>query len=403
VSRNAGGQGKPLEVFIVAGETSGDLLGAGLMAALRACCGGKVRFRGVGGPAMAAEGLESLFPLPEIAIIGFSGLLTGTPRIFRRVRETAEAALAARTDVLVIVDAPDFTHRVARRVRAADPSIAIVDYVSPTVWAWRPGRARAMRAYVDRVLALLPFEPEVHRKLGGPPCTYIGHPIAERAAALRPSAAELQRRMADPARLLVLPGSRHKEIARLAPVFGATLGRVAAQGVHFEAIVPTLPALRPEIEAAVASWPVPAHIVTERAEIDAAFRAARAALAASGTVTLELAVAGVPSVVAYRLSYPEAAIAWLMIRVPSIVLANIVLGENAMPEFLQSRARAALLAPALARLLKDTPERERQVEAFKKLDTLMGIGGEAPSARAARAVIETFETKTGRKIRTASS
>ena len=165
VSRAARGEGKPLQVFIVAGEASGDLLGAGLMAALKARCGQEnVRFRGVGGPAMAAQGLESLFALPEIAIIGFSGLLTGIPNILRRVRATADAALAARPDVLVLVDAPDFTHRVARRVRAGDPAIPIVDYVSPTVWAWRPGRARAMRAYVDRVLALLPFEPEVHQQ-----------------------------------------------------------------------------------------------------------------------------------------------------------------------------------------------------------------------------------------------
>jgi len=398
-----GGDGKPLQVFIVAGEASGDLLGAGLMAALHARCGGAARFRGVGGPAMAAQGLESLFPLPEIAIIGFSGLLTGIPKILRRVRETADAALAAPPDVLVLVDAPDFTHRVARRVRAGDPVIPIVDYVSPTVWAWRPGRARAMRAYVDQVLALLPFEPEVHRKLGGPPCTYVGHPVIERAAALRPTAAEMQRRMADPARLLVLPGSRRKEVARLARVFGATLGRVVAQGVGFEAIVPTLPALRLEVEAAAASWPVPARIVTERAEIDAVFRTARAALAASGTVTLELAVAGVPTVVAYRLSMVEALIGQLMVRVPSIVLANLVLGENAMPEFIQYRATARNLAAALAPLLGDTPERRRQVEAFKKLDTLMGIGGEAPSARAARAVIETYETKTERQIRIASS
>ncbi len=397
MSKTARGDGKPLDIFLVAGEASSDLLGAGLMAALSARCGGNVRFRGVGGPAMAAAGLESLFPLPEIAIIGFSGLLTGIPKILRRIRETADAVLNARPDVLVLVDAPDFTHRVARRVRAGDPAIPIVDYVSPTVWAWRPGRSRAMRAYVDQVLALLPFEPEAHRKLGGPPCTYVGHPIVERAAALRPTAAEMHRRMADPARLLVLPGSRRKEVARLAQVFGATLGRVAAQGLRFEAIVPTLPALRPQIEAAIVSWPVAARIVTDRAEIDAAFRTARAALAASGTVTLELAVAGVPTVVAYRLSMVEALIGWLMVRVPSIVLANLVLGENAMPEFIQYRATTRNLAAALAPLLGDTPERRRQVEAFQKLDRLMGIGGEAPSARAARAVIECYETKTGRK------
>ena len=397
MSRAARGDGKLFEVFIVAGEASSDLLGAGLMVALRALCGGNVRFRGVGGPAMAAEGLESLFPLPEIAIIGFSGLLTGIPKILRRIRETADAVLNARPDVLVLVDAPDFNLRVARRVRAGDAAIPIVDYVSPTVWAWRPWRARAMRAYVDRVLALLPFEPEAHRKLGGPLCTYVGHPVIERAAALRPTAAEMQQRMAEPARLLVLPGSRHKEVARLSGVFGATLGKLSVQGLRFEAIVPTLPALRLEIEAATASWPVSVRIVTDRVEIDEAFRTARAALAASGTVTLELAVAGVPTVVAYRLSFVEARVGWLLIRVPSIVLANLVLGENAMPEFIQHRATVRNLAAALAPLLGDTPEWRRQVGAFKKLDKLMEVGGEVPSARAARAVIETFEAKTGRQ------
>lgn len=390
-------QRAPLDVFLVAGEASGDQLGAGLMAALSVRCGGKVRFRGVGGPAMAAEGLKSQFPMDDLTAIGLGPIFAKLPTILRRLRETVGAIVAAPPNILVLIDSPDFTHRVAKRVRRALQDLPIVKYVSPTVWVWRPGRARAMQPYIDHILALFPFEPEVHRKLGGPPCTYVGHPLLEKLLELRPSAGDLARREQEPPLVLVLPGSRRSELKRLSSIFGEVAGRVAAAHGPIEFVLPTLPRLAEEIAARVASWPVKPRVVASEAEKYSAFRRARAALAASGTVTLELAVAGVPSVVAYRLSHFEAVIAWFMIRVPSVVLANIVLGENVMPEFLQLRARAALLVPALTRLLKDTPERRRQVEAFKKLDRLMGIGGEAPSARAARAVIETFEAKTGRK------
>ena len=211
---------RPLSIYIVAAEASGDALGAALARALVNGEAGAVRLSGVGGHAMAAAGIVSPFSIDELSIIGLTAIPKRLPKIFRRIRETALAAVAARPDVLVIIDSPDFTHRIARRVRRLAPNIPIVDYVSPSVWAWRPGRARAMRTYVDQVLAILPFEPAIHVALGGPPCTYVGHPLIERIGELRPNADEARRRLADPPVLLALPGSRPNEI-RVSPVFSA--------------------------------------------------------------------------------------------------------------------------------------------------------------------------------------
>lgn len=379
-----GGAARALRVFIVAGEHSGDHLGAGLIRALRERVP-VLSLSGVGGDEMVAEGLRPLFPLSDIAVMGFAPVVARLPRLLRRIRETADAAVAAKPDVLVIVDSPDFTHRVARRVRALAPSIPVVDYVSPTVWAWRPGRAPAMRAYVDHLLALLPFEPEAHRRLGGPPCTYVGHPLIERLDALRPSPAEAAARAAPT--LLVLPGSRRSEVARLTAVFGEAVGRVAERVPGLDVVLPAVADRAEEIRARVASWPVAPRIVMGEAAKLSAFRSARAALAASGTVTLELALSGVPMAVAYRVSPLET---WLrfVVKVPSIVLPNLILGDNAIPEFLQDACTADALAAALLPLIGDTPARAAQVDAFARLDAAMRIApGSTPSGEAARIVL----------------
>jgi lipid-A-disaccharide synthase len=378
---------RPLQVFLVAGEESGDRLGAALMRALKIRHGGPVTFCGLGGREMEKEGLTSLFPLGDLAIMGFSAVARQLPMIFRRIRQTAAAAIAAKPDVLVIIDSPDFTHRVARRVRSAAPDIRIVDYVSPSVWAWRPGRARAMRAYVDHILALLPFEPGVHARLGGPPCTYVGHPLGERAALLRPDATEAARRLADPPVLLVLPGSRGGEIRRHLDVFAKTIEAVGHGAGALEIVIPTVPHLHAGVSEAAARWPSrPRVVVTDEAK-HAAFRSARAALAKSGTVTLELAVAGVPMVAAYKVPAVEAMIGRRLIQAPSAILANLVLQENVIPEFLQEACTVDNLAQALLPLLSDTPARRRQVDAFARLDAVMEIGAANPSDRAADIVL----------------
>ena len=374
----------PLRMFIVAGEPSGDHLGAGLIRALRERAP-DLAVAGVGGAEMAAEGLAPLFPLADIAVMGFVPVVARLPHLLRRIRETAEAAVASRPDVLVIVDSPDFTHRVARRVRAAAPAIPVVDYVSPTVWAWRPGRAAAMRAYVDHLLALLPFEPEAHRRLGGPPCSYVGHPLIERLGALRPDAAEAELRSRPT--LLVLPGSRGSEIRRLTAVFGEAVGRVADRVGGLDVVVPAVSDLAEDIRARVSSWRVAPQVVTGEEAKLAAFRRARAALAASGTVTLELALSGVPMAVAYRVSPLET---WLrfVVKVPSIVLPNLILGENVVPEFLQDACTPDALAGAVVPLLGDTPARSAQLAGFDRLDAAMRIApGSTPSREAAALVL----------------
>jgi lipid-A-disaccharide synthase len=374
-------------VFLVAGEDSGDRLGAALIAAIRQR-DPRARFSGVGGAHMAEQGVESLFPLGELAIIGFASIPARLPKILAHIREAADAAIAAKPDVLVIIDSPDFTHRVARRVRARAPNIPIVDYVCPSVWAWRPGRARAMRAYVDHVLALLPFEPTVMQRLGGPPTTFVGHPLNERIASLRPNAEEATRRMGEPPLLLVLPGSRSGEIRRLAGIFGDTVARVAERVGKLEVVVPAVPRLAAVVEEAVANWPMPARVVTGPEEKDQAFRTARAALTKSGTSTLELAVAGIPMVAAYKVPLIEELAARLLVEVPSVILANLALGENVVPEFLQRDCTPDRLAAALQPLLADTPERRRQTEAFRRLDALMEIGTARASERAAGVVLD---------------
>ena len=380
----------PLSIFLVAGEHSGDHLGAGLMRALRNLVG-HVRFGGVGGEAMVREGLDPLFPISDIAVMGFVPVIRRLPQILRRIDDTAAAVVAAKPDVLVIIDSPDFTHRVARRVRKRAPQIPIVDYVSPTVWAWRPRRAPAMRRYVDHLLALLPFEPDAHRRLGGPPCTYVGHPLIERLDELRPDAMETASRQKPS--LLVLPGSRRSEIRHLSAIFGETVARLVRDLGPIDVVLPAVEDHQAEIREHAARWPVAPRIVTGEAAKLAAFRCSRAALAASGTVTLELALSGVPMVVAYKVSPFET---WLkyVIKVPSIVLPNLVLGRNAVPEFIQEDCTPEKLAASLHPLLVGGREREDQIAAFAELGSSMLLDEPgSPSERAATLVLSAVRNR----------
>ncbi len=378
-----------LRVAVAAGEHSGDQLGAKLMRALREARTGEVAFLGVGGEAMEAEGLKSLFPISDIAVMGILPVLARLPKLLARIHKTAEAIVAARPNALVIIDSPDFTHRVARRVRAALPKLPIVDYVSPSVWAWRPGRAKAMRAYVDCVLALLPFEPEAYRRLKGPRCVYVGHPLIERLAALRPNADEERRRGAKPPLIVVLPGSRRSEVTRLMAEFGGALEIVRQAVGPFRVVLPTLPHVEREVRALAALWPEAPKIVLDEEAKYAAFRAARAGLAASGTVTLELALAGVPMVGAYKVSLVEEQLKYF-IKVPSILLPNLILGERAIPEFLQRECAPPTLGAALSEIVRDGPERDAQLKALSRLESLMRLAdGRPPSAHAAATVLET--------------
>lgn len=381
---NAAGRG--LHVFLVAGEESGDRLGAALMRALRERSPG-VRFSGVGGDLMAAEGLLRAVAANPPAIVGIAAILARAFQYLRLIRQTADAAVAANPDILVIIDSPEFTHRVAKHVRRMAPAIPIVDYGAPSVWAWRPWRARAMRRYVDHVMALLPFEPSAFERLNGPPCSYVGHPLSERVDQLRPNAAEQERRESQPYVILVMPGSRRGELNRMLDVFERATARISAGNLNVEFVMPAVPALADHLARVVAKWRVPVRIVSDQAEKDAAFRAARAALVKSGTSTLELAVSGVPMVAAYRVGHVEGAVAVMFIKVSTVILANLVLDENVVPQFLQYNAAPKKLAAGVLELVAEGPMRERQIEAFKRLDSIMEIGGAKPSDRAADIVL----------------
>jgi lipid-A-disaccharide synthase len=388
-------RGGPLKIYLIAGEESGDQLGAGLIQALSRRLNGNVMFFGVGGGRMAGLGLKALFPISELSYGGLSAVLLHIPQILRRMGDAVEDILRTRPDVLVVIDSPDFNLRVARRVRRKLPSLPIVDYVSPTVWAWRQGRSRAMAKFIDHVLALLPFEPEVHRRLGGPPCTYVGHPLIERLDRLRPAPGERSPLgAADRPVLLVLPGSRRSEIVRHLAPFGQTIGLIVDRMGPVDLQLPAVPHLVAEIERGTAAWPIRPTIIQGEDAKFAAFRRAHAALAASGTVTLELALAGVPMVVGYRVDRLLSVLEPLL-TVQSVVLPNLILGSNDIPEFLNRKFTPDRLAATLLPLLHDTPERAAQLAAFRRLDQLMSLEGSTPTTKAAEVVLEVVAGRGG--------
>jgi lipid-A-disaccharide synthase len=393
----------PLRVFVVVGEESGDQLGARLMAALKRLSLRPVAFAGTGGERMAGEGLESLVDLHDIAVMGIGPVIARLPTILEAIARTAGAAIAFRPDVVVIIDSPDFTHRVARDIRAALPAVPIVDYVSPSVWAWRPGRAGRMTAYVDHLLALLPFEPEMHARLKGPETTYVGHPLIDRPELLRPAAGE-RPPLAGPdgPTLLVLPGSRSGELDRLLPFHGAVVARLAAAGHKFRLRLPAVERHRSRIEAETAGWAVRPEIVAGEAAKFAAFRSAHAALATSGTVTLELALAGVPMVVAYARDPLFRMVTEVVRRLPgqvqvtSMVLPNIILGDNVIPEHLDPDLDPERVATEVAGLLEAGPARVRATQALDRLWSVMALPDGRPAADSAAAVVLDL-ARTGRR------
>jgi lipid-A-disaccharide synthase len=386
-------EARPLRVFVVAGEHSGDRLGAKLMAALRRLHPGGIEFVGIGGEDMEAEGLASLFPISEIAVMGPAAILRRLRPIIRRAYQTIDAAIAFDPDVVVVIDAPEFNLRVAERIRRRRPDIPIVDYVSPTVWAWRPGRARAMQPHVDHLLALLPFEPKAHAELGGPACSYVGHPLTERLAEIRAIETDsLRQRIGlrdGQVPIVVLPGSRRSEVTRLIGVFGEAVGMLASRGHGLAVLVPVVPSVRELVGKSVVRWPVKPVLIEGDADKWRAFGLARAALAASGTVTLELAVAGTPMVVAYKVEPWIAPVLRRMIRVPTVTLPNLVLGENAFPERIQEQCTPAELAGLLQALLEDTPARAAQLAALARIPAALELppGNATPSEAAARIVL----------------
>ncbi len=377
-----------MRVFITAGEPSGDRLGAALMAGLKELVP-DVTFRGIGGPLMQAQGLDSLFPMDEISIMGITEILREYRALKGRIRQTADAVVAEQPDVLITVDLPEFSLRVARLVKAVS-DVHVVHYVAPTVWAWRPKRAQKMAAHVDQVLALLPFEPP-YMEAAGIACDFVGHPVVMEPQASEAEAAAFRATHGIAGEMmLVLPGSRRSEVGRLLPVFARAARALLAARPGLRLVIPAAGPVAVAVREAVADWPGDPLVIAPSEDPGgtqkrAAFRAADVALAASGTVSLELAAAGTPMVIAYDMSWLSRQIIGRMLRVDSVTLVNLVAESRTVPEFIGAKCQPGPIADAVGQVLEAPGA---QIEAMDLTMERLGRGGERPGLRAARAVLD---------------
>ena len=368
-----------LRLYLIAGEPSGDRLGGALMAGLKALSPG-VEFHGIGGPLMQAEGMVSLFPMEELSIMGLVEVLPKYRALKRRIAEAAADVLVAQPAALITIDSPDFCLRVAALVKQSRPDLRTIHYVAPSVWAWRPGRAAKMARHIDHVLALLPFEPP-YMHAAGMTCDFVGHPVVSEPLA---SPEERAVMAGEGPLLLALPGSRKGEVSRLCPVFGATIARLKAQHPTLRVALPTVRGVEPLVRDLTRDWAVAPQIITDAAQKRAAFALADVALAASGTVSLELAANACPMVIAYDMNRLTL---WLMRRaaqVDTVTLVNLVSETRVVPEFIGARCRPDLIAPALEALLADP---SGQTQAMQVTMQRLGQGGDPPGLRAARSVL----------------
>ena len=382
----------PLLIFLVAGEPSGDVLGGRLMAALKQATGGAVRFAGVGGPAMRAQGLESLFPMAELSVMGIVEILPHARKLFRRMRETAAAVDAAAPDAVVTIDAPAFAHGVAKRIR--NDRIPRIHYVAPQLWAWRPWRVHKFRRHFHHVLALLPFEPEWFAR-HGVDCRFVGHPVVESEIAQADGAGFRTRHAIDPEdrAICVLPGSRYGEVSRLADPFRETLQRLHGKHPELSAVIPTVPNVAETVKEAFADLPLRTIFVEAPEEKFSAMAACDVGLAASGTVTLELSMARVPYVVAYKVTTVTYWLASLLVRIPYANLINLTLDREIVPECIQTECEPEILFDKVNHLLDGAGA--AQVAEMQPALEAMGLGGPSPSARAATAVLEIIQARAG--------
>ena len=385
-------------IYLIAGEPSGDLLGARLMASLKLKLGSDgVRFAGVGGPEMISHGLESLFPMSELSVMGLTEILPHLRHFIRRINQCVGDVQMTRPDVLITIDSPGFCFRVAKRLRGQ--GIPLVHYVAPSVWAWRPGRAKKVAAFLDHLLALLPFEPPYFERVGLA-TTFVGHPVVEGGAVDGDGVAFRERHAigSDVRLLSVLPGSRNSEISRLLPVFGEAVTILAAAHPDLRVIVPTVAPLRDKVIEATKGWPCDVIVVEGAKEKFDAFAASDLALAASGTVALELAMSDTPAVIAYKVHPLTAWVAGMLIKTPYVNLINIILGRSVVPEFLQKECRADLLGRALSDLLEDRNLARKQIAASQEALIQLGRGGPSPSDRAADVILSIINKQKGSQL-----
>jgi len=360
---------RPLKIAVIAGEESGDLLGADLIRALARRTGRDIELVGVGGRHLQAVGLTSAFDADDIALMGVTAILRDLPRLVMRIGQVARLIVAAKPDCLITIDGPDFSLRVAKKVRAAAPSIPIVHYVCPSVWAWRPGRAAAMRDHVDHVLCLLPFEPAELGRLLGPPGTFVGHRLSSEPGIVAAARAQAAPRDLSPERskrLLILPGSRGSEVKALLEPFGETVAILTQRGHSLDLALPTVPHVAELVRSLVGSWVQQPEIILDADRKWQVFGQADAALMASGTVSLELALAGVPMLSCYKLD-PVMRLAQSLITSWTGVLPNLVADRPIVPEAYDRFVRPEALARYIEALFEDTGMRRWQQDGFEEV------------------------------------
>ncbi|MDP2697788.1 lipid-A-disaccharide synthase [Thalassospira sp.] len=374
-----------VKIMLVAGEASGDQLGGRLMAALRRK-NSDIQFIGVGGPRMIAEGMESLFPMDEMSVMGLAEIIPHIPHLLRRIRQTADYARDQRPDVVITIDAPDFSFRVGKRL--AGSGIPLVHYVAPSVWAWRPGRAKKIAGFLDHLLAILPFEPPYFEK-EGLPTSFIGHSAVEErhdgnAARFR----DVHGIGQDEKIVTVLPGSRHSEVKKLLPVFAEGVEQLTARYPECKIVIPTVSKVADMVTAEAGKWPCKPIVVLGDQDRRDAFSVSHAALAASGTVSLELAIAGVPHVIAYRVHPVTAWLVRRLVRIDTATIVNLVLGNKLVPEFLQENCKADQILPVLEKMIFDEATRTVHKQGFETASRFLGFGDIPPSDKAADVVLD---------------
>lgn len=380
-------------VYLIAGEPSGDALGAQLIAGLKELTNGEVCVAGVGGPQMTAEGLDSLYPIGALSVMGLVEVVPSIPRIYGLIRRTVTDIRRRQPDVVVTIDSQTFSHWIAKKLNPSP--CPIVHYVAPTVWAWKPWRAKHLARLVDRVLMLFPFEKPYFDAVGLD-AVFVGHPVAGQTV---PADAGTRFRdahamAADDVLICLLPGSRNGEITRHLPVFEQTALRLRQRYPAVKFVLPTVSHVADKVRRAVSAWHVPVTVVSgSEEEKRAALAASNVALAVSGTVSLELAAAGLPAVITYRAHPITAAIVGRMLRIPFVSLVNLIENRGIMPEFLQGDCEPGQLADAVGVLVDDVSLRDDQSTAMKSVMAKLGRGGEPPHLRAARAVLEMLPAK----------
>jgi lipid-A-disaccharide synthase len=385
---------EPLKIAVIAGEVSGDLLGADVLSALRRRLDSPMEIIGVGGEAMEAEGLKSLFDFSELSIMGISAVVAKLPQLVRRIRQTADAIVAARPDILLIIDSPDFTHRVARRVKKSLPDLPVVNYVCPSVWAWKEYRATKMLAYVDRVLALLPFEPAVMERLGGPKTDFVGHRLTNDGDLLAVRRARLDRpdpQAAEPKTVLLMPGSRGVEIKFLLPVLGEAMRGLRERHPDMRFILPAVPRQEARIREIVSGWTETPEIVVGAEAKWKALAVADAAIAASGTVILELALARVPVVSIYRGDWIINLVA-NRIKVWSAALPNLIADYTVVPEYFNDMLRPGRLVRWVERLIVPSLERQAMLQGYDTVWERLSTE-RPPGELAAEIILDVLKTK----------